>query len=627
MDFIPVNLKIGEFLVLSALLLSLLGFSLSVYYNRQLHIYPQRLCDTTLLNRIEGIISLVLFFACLTMIMSLVKGDYYIRFVAKHSNSQVPLIFRISALWGGQEGSILFWSFLMSLIIFASGKKPPIAHLITFFTLGFFVFLSTFVSKAFEFMYPFPTEGREMNPLLQHFGMALHPVFLYIGLTSTVVPFALYTGKILSGEWNYNFFYRKWALFSWSFLTGGIVIGGWWAYAELGWGGYWAWDPVENASFLPWLTLTAFLHSAMFETKFRTLKLFNFALISLTYLLAMIGTFLVRSGLFISVHSFVQNPELGIAFIVFIFAIVAFVIYIPIVYSEKFKANLSVKSLFSREFFILVGVVLLLSMWGTVFIGTIFPVIYESFTGEKISFGKPFFNKPFAFLSLLLILSMNIGQHIPWGKATHTLKFFLIPGLLCSAVGITSFILSGKNLGIAISLTLISLGIFSIISEWIKYGVKIGRFFPIVAHLGFFIMAIGITFSQISYKEGEFFLSTGEEIKFSGYSVKLREIVQINGPNWISIRANFEVREGSNSNSYFQVHSEKRFYFTWEEPTTEAGIKWGFLKDFYIVFVKLERETGKLYIKVWENPGVSLIWIGSALMFFAGIGNFIRKRK
>ncbi len=637
MDFFPITLKAGQLFLAISLLISLWGLFLSL---KSLISKKKDNNTQEKLRNMERFLFITVGMTCIVMIIALVRGDFFIEFVAEHSNSLLPLIFKITALWGGQDGSIIFWTFLLVLQLNISGRKPIISYIPIFFSLSFFLFLSLFISKAFKFIYPPPSDGRELNPLLQHFGMILHPVFLYLGLTGTIIPFSLYVAEIFERRENdtekesnlkqanvlqqrKEFSHRRWSIFTWSFLTIGIIIGGWWAYSELGWGGYWAWDPVENVSLIPWLSLTAFIHTSMIEQKFRSLKTLNFILIFLTFLMSMMGTFLVRTGLFISVHSFVQDPSLGIAFLIFIAMMTGFGVFIalsPNATLSKERRKLRINSALSREFFILVGTVIFISMWVAVAVGTVYPVIYESITGDKISFGKPFFNRAFAPLSLLLLGVMGIGQKLPWGEGKHIKSKFLLPtGMSFLSFPITFYT---HDFYTALGVSLCIFGISVILSEWIfERKFYSSRFFAMVAHLGFFIMALGIVFSQLRYKEKEFLISPGEEVEFGRYKIKLTGIEPSHGSNWQGIRALFEVSKDGNS---FKIFSEKRKYFTWEEPTTEAGIRWGILKDFYIVFVKLE--DGKLYIKVWDNPLVSFVWIGTAIIFFGGLGVFFTKK-
>jgi len=600
------TLKSGQIFLYISLFTSIFGLVLSM----------KKDVGVDILSKIEKLVVVPILLSCINLVIALVRGDFFIKFVAEHSNSHLPFIYKITALWGGQEGSLLLWSLLLSVQLAISGKKHHISYALNFFTLSFFLFLPAFITKTFEFVYPPPEDGRELNPLLQHFGMVLHPIFLYLGLTGTILPFSLYISKILGFEKNY----RKWAVFNWSWLTLGIVVGGWWAYSELGWGGYWAWDPVENVSFAPWLTLTTFLHTSMLEDKFKQLRTFNFILITITFVSAMVGTFLVRSGMFISVHSFVQNPELGIAFLVLVAVIISSSIYIYFSQREKFQGkDLKVKSVFSREFFILLGTSVLLTMWVTVVLGTIFPVIYESITGDKISFGKPYYNKIFGPLSLFLILFMSIGQYLPWGEGKYKLKNYITPLLLSTLAFIITFAFVGE-FEIAFSMLFISFGLFVILREFIRDGIKSGRILPMISHIGFFILCSGIAFSQLLYKEGEFGMLPEEKVEFDKYTIKFLGLENSKGPNWEGIRATFEIQENSEK---FKISSEKRMYLTWDEPTTEAGIKYGLFEDFYIVFIKLEE--GKIFVKVWHNPAVSFIWIGTAIMFIGGMGKFLKK--
>jgi Cytochrome c biogenesis factor len=280
---------------------------------------------------------------------------------------------------------------------------------------------------------------------------------------------------------------------------------------------------------------------------------------------------------------------------------------------------LKVKSVFSREFFILLGTSVLLTMWVTVVLGTIFPVIYESITGDKISFGKPYYNKIFGPLSLFLILFMSIGQYLPWGEGKYKLKNYITPLLLSTLAFIITFAFVGE-FEIAFSMLFISFGLFVILREFIRDGIKSGRILPMISHIGFFILCSGIAFSQLLYKEGEFGMLPEEKVEFDKYTIKFLGLENSKGPNWEGIRATFEIQENSEK---FKISSEKRMYLTWDEPTTEAGIKYGLFEDFYIVFIKLEE--GKIFVKVWHNPAVSFIWIGTAIMFIGGMGKFLKK--
>ncbi|MCS7214296.1 MAG: cytochrome c biogenesis protein CcsA [Candidatus Calescibacterium sp.] len=609
-NFIPSTLKLGEFLVYSAFLLSLLGLILSLTGK-----------NLEYLRKIEIFVFSLVFLACFTLVSSLVNGHYFIKFVANHSNSFLPLVYKITALWGGQEGSILFWTLVMSFQSVISGKKRhTVSYTFIFLTLSFFLFLSSFLAKPFSFMYPPPEDGRELNPLLQHFGMVLHPVFLYMGLTGTLVSFVFFVERLLGFDTKY----RTWAVWNWAFLTLGIVIGGWWAYSELGWGGYWAWDPVENVSFIPWLSLTSFIHISMFERKFHYFQIFSFVLIALTFILSMVGTFLVRSGLFISVHSFVQNPELGIAFLVFIAISTAFCTYIgmtykPFGFNQKSK-KFELRYLVSREFFMLSGVLILLVMLITVLFGTIFPVVLESFTGEKITFGKPFYNKSFGPLAVILLLFMILGGVIPWGNALWFLKKNIIHIVAPFVISFTLVFVFYSSFSLSLVVGLSVAGIYLIFLHALRRKDKaLRKLVQMSSHVGLFVFYIGVAFSQLMYKEKEVFIKPNEEISFGNYTIKFKDLENYQGKNFTAVRAVFSV---SDNGKQFDISSEKRIYFTWEEPTTEAGIKYGLLKDFYIVFVK-PGEDGGIYVKVWDNPLISFVWIGTFIMFASGIFNFL----
>ena len=635
-EFFPLSLKAGKFFVFSALITCATGFFLSVVATKREWKHKKQFPEHQVLSAIEKLILIPLALSVGTLVISLVRGDYFIKFVAEHSNSMLPLIYKITALWGGQEGSVLFWTMLLATQVALSGRKPAISHAISFGTILFFLVLCAFVVPPFSFIYPPPPDGRELNPLLQHFGMILHPVFLYLGLTGLTIPFSLHIGYAFltytgdkKGAEEVRRKVRRWALITWSWLTLGIIVGGWWAYSELGWGGYWAWDPVENASFIPWLTLTAFLHTSMIEKNLKALKVLNSILIFTSFILGITGTFLVRTGMFISVHSFVQNPELGVAFLSFISIMIGLYTSFIFLTWEKLKGEkLMVGGLLSREFFLLICVVILIAMWATVMVGTIFPVIYESITGDKISFGKPFFESAFGPLSAILLLAMSVGQILPWGGKGKVIGK-LIPSFI---VGVAVFLLCtvaelylktgyfGWQVGLGLGLG--CAGITAVLTQWWEKKFRKDVVLPLLSHFGFFVMSLGIALSTFAKKEGEFAVLPEEEFTFDGYVIRFDGLEMVSGKNWSGVRANFTVKQNGDE---FSIHSEKRKYATWDEMTTEAGIKWGVLKDFYIVFVKIEE--GKVYVKVWENPLVSFIWMGTTIMFAGGmLSALLRKR-
>ncbi|MFQ5788531.1 MAG: heme lyase CcmF/NrfE family subunit, partial [Thermodesulfobacteriota bacterium] len=373
-------------------------------------------------------VAILLIIATVSLLHALVNLDFSLKYVALNTSSDLPIIYRMTALWAGQAGSLLLWCLVLSIysalvvIVNRRNSSQIMPYVLT--TLSavatFFIFLIAFVESPFEKLPFVAAEGRGLNPILQNAYMAIHPLTLYLGYVGVTIPFAFGIGALMSGrlddEWIKNS--RKWALIAWTFLSIGLLLGARWAYLELGWGGYWAWDPVENAAFMPWLACTAFLHSVMIQEKRGMLKRWNMILIILTFFLAIFGTFITRSGIISSVHSFAQS-EIGPFFLGFIGFILLFSFGIFILRLDDLKSENRFDSFLSRESAFIFNNVLFLSAALTVFLGTIFPIISELIKGEKILVGPPYFNRVNVPIGLVLILLMGIGPLISWRKASR----------------------------------------------------------------------------------------------------------------------------------------------------------------------------------------------------------------
>ena len=375
----------------------------------------------------------------LVLIYLLTTKDYSNAYVAKNISNDLSFIYSIAALWAGQEGSLLLWSWILSLytltIRFSKPFKSllPSSESVSLFILSFFIFLIVFVESPFDTLGTIPLNGRGLNPILQNFYMAIHPLTLYIGYIALTIPFAFALGSIISKDKTDNWVLRSknWTYFSWIFLSLGLLLGSRWAYLELGWGGYWAWDPVENVALMPWLALTAFLHSSMAQETRSLLRRWNICLIFLAFFLSIFGTFITRSGLISSVHSFAQS-SIGPYFIVFIILTVVFAIFMYQKNKNLISSNEDIVSLFSKENFLIFNNIFFLIITLTVFLGTVFPIISEAFTGEKILVGPTFYDLV-NFPNVLALMSlMSVAPIIPWktGKLSPILMLLLKPIIL-----------------------------------------------------------------------------------------------------------------------------------------------------------------------------------------------------
>src|SRR5437762_3907518 len=392
----------------------------------------------------------------LLLVYAFLTFDFSVRYVATNTNRGTPFYYRITALWGALEGSIILWTWMLSLytlvvVVQYRRRQPDFYPWVLSVMLGiaaFFLLVMTIPAPPFQRLSPIPADGRGLNPLLEDTGMITHPVALYLGFTGFTVPFAFALAALITGrtgdEW--ITITRRWTIVAWYFLSLGLLIGGWWSYHVLGWGGYWAWDPVENAAFMPWLTGTAFLHSVMIQERRRMLKLWNLTLIILTFGLTLFGTFLTRSGVIASVHAFSQG-SIGVFFLSFLAVVLVLALGLLAWRCDTLGAQGSLDSVVSRESAFLLNNVLLVAAAFTVFFGTVFPLLSEAVRGVKVSVGAPFFNQVNVPLFLALIFLMGVGPLIAWRRASpdNLLRSFLWPvavgvaaAALFSALGIRS---------------------------------------------------------------------------------------------------------------------------------------------------------------------------------------------
>ena len=585
----------------------------------------------------------------LVLIYLLTTKDYSNAYVAKNISNDLSFIYSIAALWAGQEGSLLLWSWILSLytltIRFSKPFKSllPSSESVSLFILSFFIFLIVFVESPFDTLDTIPLNGRGLNPILQNFYMAIHPLTLYIGYIALTIPFAFALGSIISKDKTDNWVLRSknWTYFSWIFLSLGLLLGSRWAYLELGWGGYWAWDPVENVALMPWLALTAFLHSSMAQETRSLLRRWNICLIFLAFFLSIFGTFITRSGLISSVHSFAQS-SIGPYFIVFIILTVVFAIFMYQKNKNLISSNEDIVSLFSKENFLIFNNIFFLIITLTVFLGTVFPIISEAFTGEKILVGPTFYDLV-NFPNVLVLMSlMSVAPIIPWktGKLYPILMLLLKPIILSILTTFVAYMFF-DNFKVLLIFFISSFVIFVILQDIIvEFKLQLARglkwkdilskryrrYCSFLVHFGIILLIIGITLSSVYGTKSDFILSTGQSLKINDYDIKLLETYKKESEAKNILGAKLLLTDSGNS---YYLYPEQNLY-KYEgnreiNKETEVAIYNTLKKDYYLILID-DMEDGRFNFKIYINPWVSLLWIGSLVSILGGVLIMFRRK-
>jgi len=641
--------QIGNFALIFALSMAVMAIIAALYG------IQQRRRDLVLVaQRSVYVVSLSVVLAVGCLLYLLITSQMNIEYVASYSNIHLPIFYKATALWAGQAGSLLLWSLVLTifscLVTFRyrhmHGELMPYVIVTTMATQVFFLCLNLFSANPFDELatvhadgstQPFiAADGRGLNPLLQHPAMIIHPPILYTGYVGFVIPFAFAMAALLSGKLDDEWIKisRRWTLFAWLFQSAGIVLGGAWAYDELGWGGYWAWDPVENASLMPWLTGTAFLHSVMIQEKKNMFKVWNVTLIIATYLLCIFGTFLTRSGVVSSVHSFAQGT-IGKFFLSYIILAIGFSIYIVRKRLPQLKSDNKLDSPLSRESSFLFNNLVLLIACFAVLWGTIFPVLSEAVTGEKIVVGAPFFNKINVPIALFLLFLTGAGPLFAWRKtSTASLKkAFMWPGILTLAAGVLVFFFVTDHLYGMISFSL-SIFVTAVVGMEFFKGAQARvlshkenflvalknltqknkrRYGGYIVHLGIVIIFVGIT-GTIFNTESKFTLGENESFDIKGYRIHCEKVGFESNPNYESSFANLRVDR--NGDFLRNMKPEYRMYKASQQPLTQVALRRGLDEDLYIVFTGLDDSEKKAVFQVYINPLVTWIWIGTGILIF-----------
>lgn len=627
-----------------------LGLVLSIY-SFIILIFGIKKQDQRLVNSGKGgvlAVFLLALIAILLLLYILGTSQFQFKYVATYTSSDLSLIYKLVALWAGNAGSLLLWVFLLTLynvmIVFSRKMKdnpmvPYIATILLANSIFFFFILST-ITNPFELLPSTPIEGSGLNPMLQNVGMILHPVTLYLGYVGLVVPFAFAIAALILK--NTDAFWikitRRWTILAWLFLTLGNLLGGYWSYMELGWGGYWAWDPVENASFMPWLTVTAFLHSVMIQERKNMLKVWNISLIIISYALTLFGTFLVRSGVLTSVHAFVDS-DLGTYFLLYMAVVVLFSLYILMTrYHLLTKDTGQFQSYFSKESFFLINNLILIGAAFAVFWGTIFPLVSEAIRGTKVSVGAPFFNTVMAPILLTLLFVMAVCVLVAWQHSSLNgiRKNFIKTGIMSLFIAIVLVIVGIREIYPLLGFTTAFFIFFTHFMEFYR-GTKARmkatgedtviafsrlllrnrrKYGGYLVHLGIALISIGVIGSNAYDIEAMKTLDIGEKITLKDYTFIYEGLEQkLEGNNEI-VYADLRVEKGGKLLK--SVQPEKIFYATSEQPSTEVALISGWKEDIYMVLSSWDADNKATFIfKI--NPLVKWIWVGGYLIVFGTI--------
>ena len=577
----------------------------------------------------------------------LLTDEFLVEYVAGYSARDIPTAYKFTAFWGGQKGSLLLWAMVLSLFSVVAVIQNrnrnrdlmPYATAVLLGTILFFMILLNFATNPFETLQVRVADGRGLNPLLQNIYMIIHPPCLFLGYVGLTVPFAFAMGALISGKLDTSWIrtVRRWTLVAWIFLTFGITLGGAWAYEELGWGGYWAWDPVENASFMPWLIATAFLHSVMITEKKGMLKIWNFILILTAFELSIFGTFVTRSGVISSVHSFALS-NIGPFFVIFLAISTLFGVFWIIYRSGELQSEQRMRSFFSREASFLLNNLLFVSICFAIFWGTVFPILSEWVTGEKITVSTPFFNQVNLPLGLALLILTGICPLIAWRKSS--LKNFQRNFLIPLAVGLVSGVIVAL-LGVRSWIPLLFFSASGFVAATMLYEFYKGsrarqtirptsfltalldltlmnkrRYGGFIIHLGVVLVFVGIIASSFFSVEQFFTVSPGEQFSFGDYTLTFKALTEKKDPEKDVVLAHVEVwRNGEQIDELFP---EKDFHHKSEQPMTEVKIRSTLREDLYLVLSGWD-EQGRATFHVFINPMVQVIWIGIGVMVLGGI--------
>jgi cytochrome c-type biogenesis protein CcmF len=638
--------EIGNIFLSISASISLCLFSL-IFFKRYVDINFRY----TLGKYLSTFIFFFIFVTFLLLSYAFLADDFSLRYVASNSNVSLENVYKFSAVWGAHEGSILLWVLVLSLwnfFISIYSKTIPKSIVVDMLSimgilLLFFLLFILFTSNPFDRIFPIPLNGRDLNPLLQDPGLIIHPPMLYIGYVGTSVPFVFAVAILLKGNININWitWLRKWVIATWLFLTFGITLGSWWAYHELGWGGWWFWDPVENASFMPWLAITALLHSLIVSEKRGIFISWSILLSILTFSLSLLGTFLVRSGVLVSVHAFANDPERGLFILLFLSVVIGLSLGLYYVKSPKlvFYKKYSITS---KEFMLLMNNLFLTITTFAILLGTLYPLISSSLNIGKISVGAPYFNFIFSALMLPIIFLMSPAIFSSWKNTSYNkiqkklFKIFfysvIISYIFANIFFSTKFFIVNIAIFLAVFTVLSSLKRIIDIFNTTQQNFFITKIFSIpsyvyansLAHIGIGFVILGITFSTYFSTQNELVMNFGDKVNIKNISIKFSGVKNIVSRNYISQTGIFDYYE--DKNYVLSFFPEKRSYNIQKNVMTEAAISSNLFRDIYIALGDKLSENSWV-VRIYYKPFIQLLWYGAALMILGGLFGIFGKYK
>ncbi len=576
-------------------------------------------------------------------------NDFSVQYVVNNSNSTLPLQYRLSAVWGSHEGSLLLWIWLLSLwavgVATFTRKMPEeavarVLSVMGLISIGFMVFI-IFSSNPFNRTFPdFPADGRELNPMLQDVGLIFHPPLLYMGYVGFSVAFAFAIASLMTGKLDTAWarWSRPWTMAAWVFLTLGIVLGSWWAYYELGWGGWWFWDPVENASLMPWLAGTALIHSLAVTEKRSTFKAWTVLLAILAFSLCLLGTFLVRSGILVSVHAFASDPTRGLYILVYLVFVIGGSLLLYAFQGAKIK-SLDNYQRYSRETLLLLNNVMLMAFLSVVFLGTILPLIHKQIGLGSVSIGAPFFNQMFLILMVPFAFILGIGPLVKWRRdeisAIRTPVMISLVMMIALGFGLPYLvgnrITATSIMGVMMSAIIVILSLYEMHTRathrhsFLTGMFKLSRshWGMVLAHLGVAMTVFGIAMSHNFSIEKDVRMREGDSVQILDYNFTFKGLKITDGANYQGGTADIEITR--NGKPEATLHAEKRFYNVSKMGMTEAAIDWGFTRDLYAALGE-QLDDGSWGLRLYYKPFIRWIWLGGLFMALGGLLCMLDKR-
>jgi cytochrome c-type biogenesis protein CcmF len=627
--------EIGQFALLMTLVIAIF---LSVVPMAGAGFGYQRWMNFAVPAALTQLLFLAISYGCLTW--AFINNDFSVLYIAKNSNSELPLIYLISGVWGAHEGSLLLWALVLGIWTGAVAVFSPsvprimrarVLSVLGIISTGFLLFI-VITSNPFERLFPAAAEGRDLNPLLQDIGLAIHPPMLYLGYVGFSVAFAFAIAALISGQvdsawarWS-----RPWTNLAWLFLTLGIALGSWWAYYELGWGGWWFWDPVENASFMPWLIGTALMHSLAITEKRGTFKAWTALLAIFAFSLSLLGTFLVRSGVLTSVHAFASDPERGVFILAFLVIVVggSLLLY---AWRAPLLKNAASTGLLSRDFALLGNNIFLTVAAGAILLGTLYPIAIDAM-GGKISVGPPYFNVVFLSLTAPLGILMGIGMIIRWknDSVPRLIDKLKWPFLVAIVLGILLAAMQTEwhwqaMLGLSMAVWILFTVMISLRDRFRNrpllaslLATPSGYYGMILGHIGIGVFIVGITLTGLFSIEKDLRMEPGDRYEVAGYQFQFNGVKNMDIKNYRATRGDFDVSsiEGDFSAN---LQPEKRIYRVQQSPMTEAAIDAGLTRDLFIALGEPLNNSGAWSVRIYHKPFIRWIWLGAIIMALGGL--------